>query len=169
MSKQIEALKLALECIEAWGRGCDRDHYWRDIEAATNAIREALADSALERMAQNERELGIQMEPPCKTGSQCTSKCQQCEQPAQHQPNIESYLEKDNLQPAQQQVPSIIQMLGHCPECGAKAHHFTSPQPSKPWVGLTEFDIDQIPYSCSHADSRLIAFSVEAKLKEKNA
>lgn len=30
-------------------------------------------------------------------------------------------------QPAVQQepVPSIIQMLGHCPECGAKAHHFT--------------------------------------------
>ena len=24
-----------------------------------------------------------------------------------------------------QPVPSIIQMLGHCPECGAKAHHFT--------------------------------------------
>lgn len=44
----------------------------------------------------------------------------------------------------------------------------TSPQPSKPWVPLTEFDIDQIPYSCSHADSRLIAFAIEAKLKEKN-
>ncbi len=28
--------------------------------------------------------------------------------------------------PAQQEpVPLIIQMLGHCPECGAKAHHFT--------------------------------------------
>lgn len=27
--------------------------------------------------------------------------------------------------PAQEPVPSIIQMLGHCPECGAKAHHFT--------------------------------------------
>lgn len=42
-------------------------------------------------------------------------------------------------------------------------------QQSKPWVGLTEFDIDQISYSCSHADSRLIAFAIEAKLKEKNA
>ncbi len=38
----------------------------------------------------------------------------------------------------------------------------------KPWVPLTEFDIDQIPYSCSHADSRLIAYAIEAKLKEKN-
>lgn len=39
---------------------------------------------------------------------------------------------------------------------------------SKPWVGLTEFDIDQIPYSCSHADARLIAYASDAKLKEKN-
>ena len=25
----------------------------------------------------------------------------------------------------QEPVPSIIKLLGHCPECGAKAHHFT--------------------------------------------
>ena len=36
------------------------------------------------------------------------------------------------------------------------------------FVGLTEYDIDQIPYSCSHADSRLIAYAIEAKLREKN-
>ena len=75
-------------------------------------------DEALDRMAENARELGLDYEPiveqvedsvgmgqkawdmvdpkelakefhkaladpPCKTGSQCTSKCQQCEQPAQ--------------------------------------------------------------------------------------
>ena len=37
------------------------------------------------------------------------------------------------------------------------------------FMGLTEYDIDQIPYSCSHADSRLIAYAIEAKLREKNA
>jgi hypothetical protein len=31
-----------------------------------------------------------------------------------------------------QPVPSIIQMLGHCPECGAKAHNFTAPPPRQP-------------------------------------
>ena len=44
MSKEREALKLALECVEAWDRGCDRDPYWRDIEAAVTAIKEALAE-----------------------------------------------------------------------------------------------------------------------------
>jgi hypothetical protein len=38
-----EALKLALECIEAWDRGCSHDDYWRDIEDAITAIKEALA------------------------------------------------------------------------------------------------------------------------------
>ena len=70
---------------------------------AITAIREALADRPaqpcgypycgcnskawckLERMAENARELGLDYEPPCKTGSQCTSKCQQCEQPAKEQ------------------------------------------------------------------------------------
>ena len=37
-----EALKMALECIEAWDRGCDRDAYWRDIEKATEAIKASL-------------------------------------------------------------------------------------------------------------------------------
>jgi hypothetical protein len=38
-----EALKLALECVEAWDRGCDRDAYWRDIEECVTAIKQALA------------------------------------------------------------------------------------------------------------------------------
>ena len=62
-TKQTEALKLALESM-SW------TDEWRPEglkEQAITAIREALA------------------EPPCKTGSQCTSKCQQCEQPAQQQ------------------------------------------------------------------------------------
>ena len=44
------------------------------------------AQKALDKMAENARELGLDYEPPCKTGSQCTSKCQQCEQPAQQEP-----------------------------------------------------------------------------------
>jgi len=38
-----ETLKQALECIEAWDRGCSHDDYWRDIEDAITAIKQALA------------------------------------------------------------------------------------------------------------------------------
>jgi hypothetical protein len=44
-----EALKLALECIEAWDRGCSHNDYWRDIEAAITAIKQALAAPVQER------------------------------------------------------------------------------------------------------------------------
>ena len=78
-TKHIDALKLALEALER--------HAELGLLAGSTitAIREALVDSALDRMAENARELGLDYEPPCKTGSQCTSKCQQCEQPAQQQ------------------------------------------------------------------------------------
>lgn len=77
--KQVEAaLKLALEAFEA-------DASNENFLVLKHCVREALADSALERMAENARELGLDYEPPCKTGSQCTSKCQQCEQPAKEQ------------------------------------------------------------------------------------
>ena len=62
----------------------------------------------------------------------------------------------------------LVKKLGQAMSFAAE--ELIQPKPaSKPWVGLTEYDIDQIPYSCSHADSRLIAFAIEAKLKEKNA
>ena len=81
MSKQIDALKLALEALEHEAETGNDDAYRRERDA----IREALAENALDRMAENARELGLDYEPPCKTGSQCTSKCQQCEQPAQQE------------------------------------------------------------------------------------
>ena len=65
-------------------------------------------------------------------------------------------------------VPSIIQILGHCPECGAKAHHFTSPPAIKPWVGLTEEDIGRCFDAADGTMGSLIA-AIEANLREKNA
>ena len=114
MNKQTEALKLALSTLanaRDWvgndpeGRW-DEDEMYDELCNMVKFVSEALADSALDRMAENARELGldyepaqkdykafydgkkwysVEVEPPCKTGSQCTSKCQQCEHPAQQQ------------------------------------------------------------------------------------
>ena len=98
MSKQIEALKLALEALEYYA---DMTEEPSTASGAALIVREALADSALDRMAENARELGLDYEPPCKTGSQCTNKCQQCEQPApvatphkQREPVVWMYVNK---------------------------------------------------------------------------
>ena len=41
-------------------------------------------------------------------------------------------------------------------------------QPHRQWIGLTDEEIDQIPYQADYNDLHMIARAVEAKLKEKN-
>ena len=65
MNKQQEALKLALEALEEINKlsiGENAICLPAEIDTAMDAIREALADSALERMAENARELGLDYE-----------------------------------------------------------------------------------------------------------
>jgi hypothetical protein len=67
-----EALKLALEALES----CDAAHItdggrqWYDeklVDKAITAIKEALANEALNKMAENARELGLDYEPAQRT------------------------------------------------------------------------------------------------------
>ena len=64
------ALKLALAVLKEWRKGFPDD--WTDFDTeAVTAIEEALTESALERMAKNEQELGLnymeqaQQQEPC--------------------------------------------------------------------------------------------------------
>lgn len=178
MSKD-EALKLARE-LDGVIEDVEQGNGFDNVCLGTiKYVRDALADSALDRMAENARELGLDYEPiveqvedsvgmghkawdmvdpkelakefhkalaepPCKTGSQCTSKCQQCEQPAQ--------------QP-------------HCNDCGGFDPECPLSQPSKPWVGLTEKEHTDIAIQCGcmSADWVFYGATVERILKEKNS
>jgi ferredoxin len=53
----------------------DETTKYKAVTKAITAIKQA---RALDKKAENARELGLDYEPPCKTGGQCTSKCQQC-------------------------------------------------------------------------------------------
>ena len=63
----IAASRQALSCVEAWDRGCDRDAYWRDIDECVTALRTAIEaaekQQALDKKAENARELGLDYEP----------------------------------------------------------------------------------------------------------
>ena len=68
-----EALKLALEALEV-ANSCVDGYYipkgkthLPEIELAITAIKEALANEALEKMAENARELGLDYEPAQRT------------------------------------------------------------------------------------------------------
>ena len=161
----VDTLKLALEALEYWNV---RDEFDTQTSKAITAIREALAEpkekyiygtplldamtgkanEALDKMAENARELGLDYEPPCKTGSQCTNKCQQCEQPA-----IKQDLTPE--QPAQQQEPLPNKVLADAYQCGFHAGR-KSAEILPPECRAGDLD-------CSHAE-RLCR-----ELREKNA
>jgi hypothetical protein len=57
-----EALKLALEALENW-REFDPENFGEVDNKAITAIKQALANAALDRKAENARELGLDYEP----------------------------------------------------------------------------------------------------------
>ena len=164
MSKKDEALKLALEALKYHVE--QTRPIYRTSEAIT-AIREALAEQPaqqcgypycgcnskawckLERMAENARELGLDYEAA-----------------QQQEPVGEAYL-CDKCQ-------TPFDGAYYCPECGhntaTKESVYTSPQPSKPWVGLTDEEWQEIDASLNGKRdlARIFTRAIEAKLKEKN-
>ena len=178
-----EALKLALKRLE---------RSESELHKARATIREALADSALDRMAENARDLGLDYEPPCKTGSQCTSKCPQCEQPAQQKPIDVDALGIPHGQPFQLARQPVAWRTfdgeggydyrtydmneGYAEEWdkqnpkhkGWVEPLYTSPQPSKPWVGLTRDERMDIINRFAGQDWVYAVEAIEAKLREKN-
>ena len=79
-----------------------------------------------------------QQEPPCKTGGQCTSKCQQCEQPAQQQEPVARVINK-----------SIVWRPRDIAGLPMGAPLYTSTQPAQPSKPLTDEFILSLHYGCS--------------------
>ena len=90
-------------------------------------------------------EQGLKQEPPCKTGSQCTTECMEC---AEQEPVIDKSA-----------AIRIATSLGWTPK--------------REWQGLTDDEIKQIEETttCEGNESwlRNLTRNIEAKLKEKNA
>ena len=87
------AVRQALETLEQW----DDPFYKRGraITALREAIRQALANEALDKMAENARELGLSYEQPA-VKTYCGGKPNYCipEQPAPAQPLTEEQIQK---------------------------------------------------------------------------
>lgn len=131
-----EALKLALEALETLmiERGSIYDK-------AITAIKEALANEALEKMAENARELGLDYEPAQK-------------------PYCYTYTEngEEYFAPPTAYVPDNATPL------------YTTP-PQRTWVGLTDDEILSISADCASSHQHMdiqFARAIEVKLKEKN-
>ena len=86
--------------------------------------------------------------------------CDKAEQPAQQEP-VAVYV-------GETWCGSVVRLYGDLP---LETPLYTSPQPSKPWVGLTDEEREQIRQRWATQNWMLydIINAVDAKLKEKNA
>jgi len=151
-----EALKLALECLDGVWRG----DYSGNAKEVITAIKEALANEALEKMAENARELGLDYEP---------------EQDWIERERAVGYREghqnalKQMAQPEQEPVGEIVDAIEGAFKCsftkmlpvGTKL--YTTP-PQRTWVGLDE---DEFVYFCAYVNHEKLS-EIENVLRDKN-
>ena len=144
MSK--EAMKLALEALEYI------EHNYMSLpapaEKAITALREALAglpaQQALDKMAENARELGLDYEPPAKQ-----------EPVAFFDPQSKGFYWAKPTKV----IPPVTVDVEPLPL-------YTSPPAQRTWVGLS--DAELVEFSSAELGPYDLCLEVEAKLKEKN-
>ena len=144
-----EALKLALEALETLM--IERGSIY---EQAITAIKEALANEALEKMAENARELGLDYEPEQEPVAWMFQ---------HNETGRMSYVSNDGLH----NPTTFIEMN---PRYALVCPLYTTP-PQRTWVGLTDEEILSISADCAsshqHTDIHF-ARAIEAALKAKN-
>lgn len=160
-----KTLRQALEALEqdrTWLESWAPKEVWDKNKEAITAIKQALANDALDRMADNERELGIQMQPDVDQRS--TESKETFDQP---EPVAIGYMNAGHVHEMQQgRLPhGYVYPKG---SVGADVAVYTSPPKRKP---LTDDELKPI------CDEYRILFgywvndfarAIEAKLKEKN-
>ena len=157
-----EALKLALEALETpWNApyvdGCDLA-LGKKVKAIT-AIKEALANEALEKMAENARELGLDYEP---------------EQESVTWRNAAIRVGEDlcSVGPFRYYDMTAEQWL----DWALSVVTVHAPPPQRTWIGLTDGEVDKMillmgfppDWITENAIVKNIVRNLENKLKEKN-
>lgn len=161
----IEAMKQALEALDiACAKHGDvggKDTDWGKWDAAITSLRQAIANEALDKKAENARELGLDYEPV------------QPEKKSAHESELmmndhnyrQKFLEKQ--EPVANYCRECLTYNGHQDGCS----HAT-PQPQREWVGLTDDEIGDALSVWESTDEwptfSYAARAIEAKLKEKN-
>jgi len=150
-----EALKKALEAFGEieWSNNSQ----WQSDRAkvAITAIKEALANEALEKMAENARELGLDYEP-----AQTEQHQDWCASLTQMLMSMPPKPAPCNCKPKPEQ-PKV--RTGNCLRVGVCASEGHKIAPQRTWIGLTNIDYAGLPLE----QVGLVRWA-EAKLRSKN-
>ena len=151
LKKALEALEVANSCVDGYYIPKGKTHL-PEIELAITAIKEALANEALEKMAENARELGLDYEPEQEP---VAWRYRMSVEDGYWVWNYATYIERqkdDRCEPL-----------------------YTTP-PQRTWTGLTDGEVDKMillmgfppDWITENAIVKNIVRNLEAKLKEKN-
>ena len=147
-----EALKLALDALET-----SMYPQQKQLQAIT-AIKEALANEALDKMAENARELGLDYEPPQEPVAWKLVPRDATDEmlKAMDECSTEGYDER--------------LYAGHAASVFMAAVDAAPAPPQRTWVGLTDGDIDDLSRTMVNGNKSVnwLCQAIEAKLKEKN-
>jgi hypothetical protein len=156
-----EALKLALEALEV-ANSCVDGYYipkgkahLPEIELAIIAIKEALANEALEKMAENARELGLDYEPEQTEHGWTPERIA----------GMARLKEAQDKKMAQQEQPKV--RTGNCLRVGVCASEGHKIAPQRTWVGLDVEDYIKALELCDFDKDAAFEF-FETKLKDLN-
>ena len=151
MTDLRKAAEMALEVMEY-----NRANGTPNMGAAIEALRQALAQDSLRKLAEIDRELGLFDEP---------------KQPEQEP---ETVMAKYEFQTYAAYKDGGEMKIGVVPEHTAwvtAGKHtvplYTAP-PKREWVGLTDDEVEQVCTQTWSFDPYVIARAIETKLKEKN-
>jgi hypothetical protein len=179
--KELAAVKQAMEALKMWitpnwaGAGVDK------ANAAHAALQSIISQDALDWMAKNARDLGLDYEPAVQEKcflcgervASCTSDvCPKSAQPAVQEGRDWSLLEA--TQESLREHMAEIKRLKAAQPVPVKTYHDGKPWPvaPKPWVGLTDEEFDFLVPYCENKwdleDYKTFSKDIEAKLKEKN-
>ena len=154
----LEALEVANSCVDGYYISKGKTHL-PEIELAIIAIKEALANEALDKMAENARELGLDYEPEQEPVAKfyVEHRTNACSEVCDEKGKV--YATCDWTTEASKRAQLICDLLNTTP-------------PQRTWVGMTDEEIKRI--GKLDLDSNYFglwydfAKAIEAKLKEKN-
>ena len=183
MNKQTEALKLALEALEQ----SHPEAYRHTI----TAIREALAEQPAQQVdweklyrLEVKKKEALAAKYERDTGKKLTRIVPMAERPAQQQEPVAWMHTKiegvavphrpADLDKHPDRWEALYKTPPPCPTCEALARTVMLDQTyhdaqRKPWVGLTDEEIQKIWRNSEHMTVNQVCRAIEAKLKEKNA
>ena len=156
-----EALKLALDALEADPAEMVEDEnghmVFRRIQAIIT-LREALANEALEKMAENARELGLDYEPEQTEHGWTPERIA----------GMARLKEAQDKKLAQQEQPKA--RTGNCLRVGVCASEGHKIAPQRTWTGLTDEEVKNFVQAVWPREATPTDYirAIEAKLKEKN-